>query len=303
MRLPVTTAPDAHNHIWLLSYKEWLANQPVTANTLRVYQSRVKQFLLFLEYANLNDRISMEGHGNAMPLHDPTDMSEVVGIYLAFLKESNRGKVTVNASISALNNFSHFLGLKNLPLKRERCYDRQAKVLSSSEQEDFLHALEQQQSMRDKALALTLFYTGLRIGDCARLNIGDITAGAASISLKNGTRISLNQPTIRALKGWLTERRQLAGADDAAQSALWLTKDGQRLTIAGIAFVIKRIGWQAKLALSAETLRRTWLAKVGEHLNKNELASRFGGYISQAAIDHYGLMPPPAQSNPAALEH
>jgi site-specific recombinase XerD len=292
MRLPVTFYPGSGpSDIYLASYKEWLAKQSVAANTLRVYHSRVKQFLLFLEYANLSDQAQS----------DLTGMNEAMRLYLEFLKESKqRDKSTINANVNALNSFSQFMGIEDSNLQREHCYEKATRVLTLDEQERFLRSVERQQAIRDKALAMVLFYTGLRIGDCARLNVNDIATAAACITLSDENRVALNNETMKVLKLWLEERSKLAGIQN--ESGLWLTKQGQRLTISGIAFVIKRIGWQAHLVVSTEMLRRTWLTKVTDHLSKHELAAKFGGYISVAAIKKHGVLLPvgPAVS---ALEH
>ncbi len=292
MRLPVTFYPGGGpSQIYLASYKEWLAKQSVTANTLRAYHSRIKQFLLFLEYANLSDQAQSDLNG----------MNEAMRLYLDFLKESKqRDKATINANVNALNNFSHFIGIEDTQLQREQCYDKQTRVLTLDEQERFLRSAERQEATRDKALALVLFYTGLRIGDCARLNVNDIATTASCITLNRDTRVQLNQQTMAALKQWLEERNKLAGS--ATESGLWLTKQGQRLTISGMAFVVKRIGWQARLVVSTEMLRRTWLTKATDHLNKEELAAKFGGYVSVAAIKRHGVLLP-VESAMSSLEH
>ena len=57
------------------------------------------------------------------------------------------------------------------------------------EEKRFMQAIAQQKSSRDKAIALILFSTGLRIGECARLNIENIGAGASSLLLDAGKQI------------------------------------------------------------------------------------------------------------------
>lgn len=203
-------------------------------------------------------------------------------------------------------------------------------MLSLKEQNDFLFSVRRQESARDRALALVLFYTGIKISDCAQLNaadfmvvndsmVNDPTAsnsmarnlivndsinsgnklsgndGLAYLCLNDRvpgfvTKIPLNSQTTLALKQWLKERRNFVGG--AAENALWLTKDGERLSLSGITFILKRIGWQAHIALSAEILRRTWLSNAGNHFDKDELATKFGDYISAATIKRYGVLLP-----------
>jgi site-specific recombinase XerD len=277
MRSPVTSYPRSglNYHVYLGCYRDWLDQQAITPNTKRAYHSCVKQFLLFIEYANSAERRLDELNG----------MNEAIAMYLEFLRNSKKAPRSVNANINALNNFCQFMGLECQQPKRERCYYKPAKVLTVEEQERFLHAARQQEAARDRALALVLFSTGLRIGDCARLNIGDIGGGALCICLENAT-VTLNESAVDALKQWLQERKKLADAR-AVDSGLWLTKDGERLSISGISFVIKRIGWQTRISLSVEMLRRTSLANVVNHLSRQDLAAKFGGYVSLATIERY----------------
>ncbi len=277
---------SSSNDVHLAWYQVWLEQQPLTPNTRRAYHSRVKQFFLFFEYASLGDQCqdSLSGLTDAMP-H-----------YLNFLKKSkNTDRATINANINALNNFAIFLNLQDPQLKREHCYAKQARVLAPYEQNKFLDSVERQESTRDKALALVLFSTGLRIGECARLDGSDIVEGVtgiAGISLRDRTMVALNEQTASAVRQWLAERHKLVLREtDSGNSGLWLTKSAQRLSVSGIAFVIKRIGWQANLLVSAEMLRRTWLATATVDLSKQEMASKFGGYINSATITKYALFP------------
>jgi len=301
MRFPVTVYPsNAAYNIYLQSYKEWLAEQSVSENTQRAYYSRIKHFLLFREYANLSEN----------PLNDLSATNEAMAQYLNFLKHSKGQARSINANVNALNNFCQFLGLKAARLKRERCYYRALKVLSAKEQSDFMLSVRRQELARDRALALVLFYTGLRIGDCTRLNVADIaivdhsTSDGNNTSEENSiaylclddrmpgfvTKIPLHSQATIALKQWLKEREKFIAK--TTEKALWLTKDGERLSISGITFILKRIGWQAHIDVSAEVLRRTWLSNANNTGGRGELATKFGEYLSAATVKRYGIMLP-----------
>ena len=293
----------AHN-IYLESYKEWLSQQPIAQNTQRVYYSRIKQFLLFREYVQIIDQ----------PLSDLKTTNEAISLYLNFLKQSKSKVKSINANIDALQNFSCFLGLNISNLKRERYYHKPAKVLRAKEQEKFLLAIRSEKSARDIALCMVLLYTGLRISDCARLDVSDVLIPAdanddhkssenkcgpnntvACLSFKKNasahfTKIPLSITTALALKRWLKEREKLAV--NSRQTALWLTNKAERLSVSGITFVIRRIGWQAQLVVSAEILRRTWLAGAIDQLSQNELADKCGGYISATTVKRSGIILP-----------
>lgn len=103
MRFPVTVYPcSTVYNIYLQAYKDWLAQQLVAANTQRAYYSRIKQFLLFREYAKLSEQ----------PLDDLNATNEAMAFYLNFLKQSKGKARSINANVDALSNFCHFLGLK-----------------------------------------------------------------------------------------------------------------------------------------------------------------------------------------------
>jgi site-specific recombinase XerD len=241
MRSPVTIYPPNNpGNICLASYQAWLSEQDLKSNTLRVYYSRVKRFLLFMEYANLGCEY----------LKEPNSINEVMVLYLNFLKQSKISARSINATINCLNNFSAFLGIQAGELKRARCYNRPAKILTEEEQNKLLLFVKGQ-SCRDRAIILLFLYAGLRIGDCARLNVEDTL-------INYGVTLQLNETALSALQQWLEERTQLRAATNTP--ALWLTDKGKRLSISGISFVINRIGRQMQLNLSAETLRRTCLS-------------------------------------------
>jgi len=271
---------SALNRIYLSCYRDWLTDQSLSPNTARAYYSRAKQFVLFLDYAELSSK----------SIDDASALNEAVSAYLNFLKQCQKRNSTLNANINALKSFSQFLGVDFLELKRAPEYHKALSTLTLSEQERFIKAIEQQEFARDRALALMLLHTGLRLGDCARLNIQDVGAGAASINLAANQRVPLDEQAMLALRQWLQERQRMA--NDHAEPGLWLTQEGKRLSISGINYVIARIGWQAKLMVSVETLRRTFLSRITETMSKSEIVARFGGYISRATLKKYGISLP-----------
>ncbi len=297
MRFPVTVSPSSSAYgLYLEAYRGWLAQESMAENTRRVYHSRIKQFLLFLEYTKLSE----------FPLQDLNSTNKAIDLYLAFLKKDKSNAKSINANINALNNFSHFLGLNLKKPKRERVYYRPLKTLTKKEQNDFLLSVRRQKLARDRALVFVLFYTGLRLGDCARLTIenilwrtkdrenedicqGNIADNAMQNCAKQvaavqvgDAQIAVNEQTAMALIQWLKERQKIPA--EKSDAALWITEKGKSLSVSGMTFVIKRIGWQAKLVLSAETLRRTFLANAGGKLSKEQLAANLGDYISEKTI-------------------
>ena len=258
----------------LISYRAWLSQQSLSPNTMRIYHSRVKQFVFFLEISNLDKLSSASGY------------EEATAQYRSFLKRTGHSAQSLNASLNALKNFAQYLGFPLRALARERSSVITPEFLDLDEQMRFLRSAERQNSLRDRALALVLFYTGLRIGDCALLDIKDVSASGETIYLANAS-IQLNRQTSRALIEWVEQRRQLNRS--TMDSGLWLTSSGHRLSIQGIAFVVKRIGWQANLAVSVETLRRTFLSNQAVSSSRKAQITKCGAYISASTLRRYAI--------------
>ena len=278
---------------YLDSYRNWLSRQSMTKNTKRAYYSRIKQFMLFRKYARLDEN----------PLNDSNATNEAIKVYLSFLKKTKSADRSINANINALNNFLNFLSLKTDKLKRERCYYKAPKVLKPKEQEAFLMAAKRQDFVRDRALAMVLFYTGLRLGECAALEVTDVLEVVSGQSEQNKQShdiclrlknkepgneaiVPLNNLTAFELTKWLKKREEIS---PAKEGSLWLTKEGRPLSISGITFVIKRIGWQAQLSVSTETLRRTCISNLVQEMSNQEASAKLGNYLSQSTIRRYSL--------------
>src|SRR4029077_11494793 len=69
-------------------------------------------------------------------------------------------------------------GLGRPKVRREDLLQEAPKALEPEAQKRFLRAMERCTSVRDRVLALLLFYTALRIGECASLDADDVALSA-----------------------------------------------------------------------------------------------------------------------------
>ena len=142
----------------LADYETWLSNQPLSTNTRRTYLTQVRQYCLYL------DQTPSE-YGN--PLQDEHARDYAVRDYKAYLKTVRKRKpTTVNIALAAIDHFYRFLQMSPARVKREDLPQQAPRALTEVEQKHFLRAVERCPSVRDRAVALLLFYTGLRIGEC-----------------------------------------------------------------------------------------------------------------------------------------
>src|SRR5205823_9456339 len=132
-----------------------------------------------------------------------------------------------------------FLELPTPQVTREDLPTQAPRALEPAEQKRFLRAVERCASVRDRAIGLLLFYTGLRISECAALTVDDVRLssrkGLVIVRMGKGNtyrEVPLNAEVRAALDAWLAQRKKRAS--QRSESALFITKQGTRLAMRSI---------------------------------------------------------------------
>src|SRR5712691_5695803 len=210
----------------LASYEQWLPSQPLSAHTRRTYLTQVKQYCIYLSTLHWE-----YGH----PLQEPHACDYAVRDYKTVLKVVHLAKPSsVNLALAAVNHFYRFLELPPPQVAREDLPTLAPRALEPPEQKRFLRAVECCASVRNRAIALLLFYTGLRISECAALQLSDVRLssrkGLVIVRMGKGNayrEVPLNAEVRAAVDTWLEQRKKLVA--HRSESALFLTKRGTRL--------------------------------------------------------------------------
>jgi site-specific recombinase XerD len=287
-----TTVPEA-----LAAYEHWLARQPLSAHTCRTYLTQVRRYCAYL-----STYLWEYGH----PLKEPHARDYAVRDYKTALKVTHHAKPSsVNLALSAVDHFYRFLGLPTPQVTREDLPALAPRALEPSEQKRFLRAVERCSSARDRAIALLLFYTGLRISECAALTMDDVQLssrkGLVIVRMGKGNtyrEVPLNAEVRTALDAWLEQRKQLVSQRN--ESALFLTKQGTHLATRSIDDVVRRLGQEAHLSLSAHILRHTCLTSLVRNGNDLVLVAELAGHRRLETTRRYSL--PTAADREAAME-
>lgn len=110
--------------------------------------------------------------------------------------------------------------------------------------------------------------------------------------------VPLNAEVRTALDAWLEQRKKQAPEHN--ESALFLTKQGTRLAIRTIDDVVRRLGQDANLFLSAHILQHTCLTSLVRHGNDLALVAELAGHKRLETTRRYSL--PTAADREAAME-
>ena len=93
-------------------------------------------------------------------------------------------------------------------------------------------------SARDKAVMELFYSSGLRLSELVGLNIGDVDFADLTVRvLGKGAKeriVPVGRYAIAALQAWLTERVKLRDMKRTAQTALFLGRGGQRMTVRAV---------------------------------------------------------------------
>lgn len=281
----------------LSAYEVWLARQPLADNTRRAYLLQVRQYGAYLA-----TRVAPYGN----PLRDPFARDYAVRDYKTYVK--TEGKVrpsSVNVALAAIDHFYQFLGLDQPRVKREDLPQQLPRSLKPEEQKAFLRAVERTSTVRDQAIARLLFYTGVRLGECAALNVDDVRVSARKglVIVRSGKgdtyrEVPLNADVRETLRTWLKERARRF--PQISESALYLNLKGRRLSTRAIDLVLRQIGADAKLELSAHVLRHTCLTNLVRRGNDLVLVAEVAGHKRLETTRRYSL--PSLEDRESAME-
>lgn len=237
------------------AYAAALAAAPLSAETRRTYASKVRQYLAWLEAADLDGD----------PLADPAARDRAVPDWRThLLTVAKQAPATVNNALAAVDDFYTSRGLGRAAAERTDLPATAPRALDKRAQRRWLRAVEAHPSPRDRALAGIPFYAGARIAETVRLDTPDVRISARKGVLRirgKGDRIRdvPIHPKLRTdIRLWLDERGDWPGAD--TNPSLFLNHRGGRLSVRGARDVIARIAAAAGLDedTTAHVLRHTF---------------------------------------------
>jgi integrase/recombinase XerC len=193
--------------------------------------------------------------------------------YLAWLNEQGYARTTVARRLAAMRSWCRFLGRQGVlatnPATGLRGPRQDKKLPHFVQRDDMLRLLEtplgdRSLGLRDRAILETLYSAGLRVSELTQLNLPDVDLGEGVATVRGKGRRErlalLGPPAVAAIHGWLPAREHLLGPRAAARPALFLNKNGTRLSSRSVGRLLEKYLAQAGLdpRTSPHTLRHSF---------------------------------------------
>lgn len=229
-------------------------------------------------------------------LDDPQERDYAVRDYKAYLKRTLKMQPnSVNSALTAIDHFYQFLGMKRAKVQREDLPQLAPRALTKEEQKRFIRAAERSRRPKDKAVAFLLFYTGVRIGECAALDVDDISIAGRKhrVTIRSGKgdkyrQVPLHTEAVAALSDWLATRADKF-KDKRIENALFVNPQGRRMSTASLDMIVRKIGRDCGLSLSAHVLRHTFLTNLVRAKNDLVMVADIAGHKRLETTRRYTL--------------
>jgi integrase/recombinase XerC len=248
----------------LAEYELALESSPLSPSTRRAYGSRIAGYLRWLAGPDIGG----SDLGDGDPLSDVRAMNRAVDEFRSWMQTERAVRpTTVNATLTAIDNFYAYLGLGETGASRVAPDNVPPTALCSRELEAFRSAVAFHPSARDRAIALTLVDTGLLTSELVRLDLPDLRLGKPDphLVVRHGAeerrRIPMSTSARAPLREWLEGRRKWPKGEGS--QAVFINRRGERLSTRWITALVVTIGQTAGIdrGVTPVLLRRTYVTR------------------------------------------
>jgi site-specific recombinase XerD len=163
----------------------------------------------------------------------------------------------------------------------------------SEEQQRRLLRMAERLSARDRAIVVTLLYTGRRLAELVALDVEDLRMSARKglVVVRSGKgdayrEVPLNALVRQVLDEWLKEREQRAAE---GERAVLVGRGGRRLSKRAVDDVVRGLGEDAGVKLSAHILRHTFLTRMVRQGSDLVLVAELAGHRRLETTRRYSL--------------
>jgi len=169
---------------------------------------------------------------------------------------------TVANTVFALNHYFSFLG-KKIHLKPPRRHKRQPDYLTVEEAQALVKVVS---SLRDRAIVMTLLYTGMRVSELCNLNVSDLRLDNGEIIVRDtknyqDRRVIVSEKCVASLSEYLESMCVTDG------EAVFVSRKGGRISRGRVYAMIKKYGQLAGIRkkVTPHVLRHTLATNMIAH--------------------------------------
>ena len=268
----------------LEAYLSWLEGRPLAARSREAYAHQVRRYLAWL-----GDRYPVDGD----PLADGDARDWAVRDYKRHLKAVERWKpASVNLALAALDSFYTQLGLGRPIVRREELSKAAPRAITEEEQRRLLRMGERAKA-RDRAIVVVFLYTGLRLAELVALDVEDVKSSARKglVVVRSGKgdayrEVPLNALVRQVVDEWLADRKARAAE---GERAVFVGRTGRRLSKRSVDEVVRGLGKDAGVQLSAHILRHTFLTRMVRQGSDLVLVAELAGHRRLETTRRYSL--------------
>lgn len=230
---------------------------PLKDSTRRTYESRIKQFVWFL--------CEIDGRHDQPMEH----LTEAAHAFINFGRQRLAFRAsTVKNYLRTLVAFASWSGgdidgLNGL-LRESSAAVREgpSPVLDVREVKTYIQSAKDC-SLRSHLVVSLLLYTGMSIRECSDLAVSDVLYKGDEVQLRVGSGSHSRVETVggelrQLIESWLSQRCTMSGA--RFSSYLFFGPGGDKLSVAALDAILRKIGWAVGLKVCARLLRNTYRA-------------------------------------------
>ncbi len=197
--------------------------------------------------------------------------------HLAWLHEQGYARTTIARRLAAVRSWCRFLCrqgvLSSNPAAGLRGPRQEKRLPHFVARDDMLRLLaappgDTPLGLRDRALLETLYSAGLRVSELTGLDAADVDLDEGTATVRGkGKRerlALLGPPAVEAVRAWLPAREALAGPRAASLAALFLNKNGTRLSSRSVGRLLEK--YLALAGLDPRTTPHTLRHSFATHL-------------------------------------
>lgn len=233
-------------------------------NTVESYKRDVTQYISYLDGTGVTDISS-------------TTKTTVLS-YLLYLQKEGRASSTVSRTLASLRSYYLFM-MQNGVVKSNPTSNLEAphvekkipKILSGEEVELLLEQPKNcdNKGIRDKAMLVLLYATGIRVSELINLDVSDVNVPMSFVRCKGGKKeriIPMGHQAKDALENYINNVRKYMVKDEN-ETALFVNCSGARLSRQGFWKLIKYYQHIAGIEtdITPHTLRHSFAAHLLEN--------------------------------------